>query len=296
MCGHSPVWAFTCVTCVGIHLCFSFTCVSHSQLKPPHDVPYPSFSLCRDIKPANVLIMRPPEPKLTSARAPATPPLSSSYIALVPGNGPHKHRGTLGLTASNELVNEDIEAGEAVSNKHDGYDSYKAVLMDFGSASTRCITPATRRDAIALQVGALNQIKGRRATGRSCRPQGQMLHSHPLSGSLPSCISSAHQEDAEANCTATFRAPELFDIPTGRQVWGLVTLERLQVRDVTPITAINLLMYIPPQLDYAKCDIWSVGCLLYGLMYGGQYAASPFQVSEAMKNKLLLKLLSKYGP
>ena len=26
------------------------------------------------------------------------------------------------------------------------------------------------------------------------------------------------QEDAEAHCTATFRAPELFDVPTGRQV------------------------------------------------------------------------------
>ena len=32
-----------------------------------------------------------------------------------------------------------------------------------------------------------------------------------------------------------------------------------------------------PQLDYAKCDIWAAGCLLYSIMYGGQYAASPFQ-------------------
>ncbi|GAX78607.1 hypothetical protein CEUSTIGMA_g6046.t1 [Chlamydomonas eustigma] len=51
------------------------------------------------------------------------------------------------------------------------------------------------------------------------------------------------QEAAEANCTATYRAPELFDVPTGQV------------------------------LDYAKCDIWAAGCTLYHAMYG----CSPFQ-------------------
>jgi serine/threonine kinase 16 len=51
------------------------------------------------------------------------------------------------------------------------------------------------------------------------------------------------QETAEAHCTASYRAPELFDVPTGQA------------------------------LDYAKCDIWSAGCTLYHAMYG----CSPFQ-------------------
>lgn len=52
------------------------------------------------------------------------------------------------------------------------------------------------------------------------------------------------QEEAEAHSTATYRAPELFDIPT----------------DSGP-------------LDYAKVDVWAAGASLYHLMYG----ASPFQ-------------------
>ena len=44
------------------------------------------------------------------------------------------------------------------------------------------------------------------------------------------------QEDAGAHCTATYRAPELFDVPTGIA------------------------------LDLAKCDMWSAGCLLFATM------------------------------
>lgn len=55
----------------------------------------------------------------------------------------------------------------------------------------------------------------------------------------------AVQEAAEAQCTATYRAPELFDVPSSGAI------------------------------DYRKADVWSLGCTLYHIMYG----ASPFQVA-----------------
>lgn len=45
--------------------------------------------------------------------------------------------------------------------------------------------------------------------------------------------------------TATFRAPEWFDVPS------------------------------PAQLDAAAADIWAAGCTLYAIMYG----QSPFQLA-----------------
>lgn len=129
----------------------------------------------RDIKPHNVLIVR---------------PLSSG--------------GTLSADASSSGgPNGDLEAGasQKPARPSSGTGAYSAMLMDFGSAASRHVTPATRREALALQ------------------------------------------EEAEALCTATYRAPELFDVPTG----------------------------LP--LDFAKCDVWAAGCLLYAGMYG----ASPFQ-------------------
>ncbi|KAL6753575.1 kinase-like domain-containing protein [Haematococcus lacustris] len=53
------------------------------------------------------------------------------------------------------------------------------------------------------------------------------------------------QEEAEAKCTATFRAPELFDVA------------------------------YPATLDRAAQDVWAAGCTLYALMYG----QSPFQLA-----------------
>ena len=129
----------------------------------------------RDVKPHNVLILRP-----LSSRG-AQPAINSI------SEGP---KGDLEVGSSQKLPHPGSSMG-----------AYSAVLMDFGSAANRHAVPATRSDALAVQ------------------------------------------EEAEAMCTATYRAPELFDVPTG----------------------------LP--LDFAKCDVWAAGCLLYAAMYG----ASPFQ-------------------
>ncbi len=50
----------------------------------------------------------------------------------------------------------------------------------------------------------------------------------------------------QANCTATFRAPEFWDVPS-----------------------------TPCELDQAAADVWSAGCTLFALMYG----QSPFQLA-----------------
>ncbi len=50
---------------------------------------------------------------------------------------------------------------------------------------------------------------------------------------------------SQANCTATFRAPELWDVPS------------------------------PCTLNQGACDVWAAGCTLYAMMY----EQSPFQIS-----------------
>lgn len=64
------------------------------------------------------------------------------------------------------------------------------------------------------------------------------------------------QEDAEAHCSAPYRAPELFDVPS-----QCVLDERV--------------------------DVWSLGCLLYFIMYG----ISPF---EQVRQLLTVPFLQTY--
>ncbi|WIA39605.1 hypothetical protein OEZ86_005687 [Tetradesmus obliquus] len=65
------------------------------------------------------------------------------------------------------------------------------------------------------------------------------------------------QEDAEAHCTATFRAPELFDVPSHCTLDG-------------------------------RLDVWALGCTLYAMMYG----ASPFQQAVDQGASLALAVMN----
>eukprot|EP00884_Botryococcus_braunii_P000753 jgi/Botrbrau1/10679/Bobra.139_2s0009.1 len=68
----------------------------------------------------------------------------------------------------------------------------------------------------------------------SARPARQVIHNRMEALAL--------QEDAEAHCTAPYRAPELFDVDSQCSV-------------------------------DERVDVWSLGCLLYFMMYG----VSPFE-------------------
>eukprot|EP00878_Enallax_costatus_P032081 GHUV01035180.1.p1 GENE.GHUV01035180.1~~GHUV01035180.1.p1 ORF type:complete len:208 (+),score=48.70 GHUV01035180.1:639-1262(+) len=65
------------------------------------------------------------------------------------------------------------------------------------------------------------------------------------------------QEEAEAHCTATFRAPELFDVASN------CTID-------------------------TKVDVWSLGCTLHAMMYG----ASPFQQALDQGASLALAVMN----
>ncbi|WIA19338.1 hypothetical protein OEZ85_003970 [Tetradesmus obliquus] len=65
------------------------------------------------------------------------------------------------------------------------------------------------------------------------------------------------QENAEAHCTATFRAPELFDVPSHCTLDG-------------------------------RLDVWALGCTLYAMMYG----ASPFQQAVDQGASLALAVMN----
>ncbi len=110
---------------------------------------------------------------------------------------------------------------------------YTAVIMDFGSARLRRVVVETRAQALMLQEDA--EVSPYHHL--SARFGGEM--------SWASWTSSLPLFPSQANMTATFRAPEWFDMPS------------------------------PSELDAAASDVWAAGCTLFALMYG----QSPFQIA-----------------
>lgn len=217
----------------------------------------------RDLKPHNILLQRGPAASPPAAPAPAScpsqwrVPTSTSAIS-APASGrmhPHdaanSHRAaTAGLppdavaisigsgdqpgassTSGGEgsdvlqpLLGRSLRtqgAGATMQSSCEfqaagGPQSWRAVIMDFGSARPRHANVAARSDAVAVQ------------------------------------------EDAEANCTAPYRAPELFDCPS------------------------------PAALDYAACDVWSLGVTAFAAMYG----QSPFQLAANAGGSVALAVIN----
>ncbi|NXC61804.1 STK16 kinase, partial [Aleadryas rufinucha] len=124
------------------------------------------------------------------------------------------------------------------------------VLMDLGSMNQARIEVNSSREAMAVQVGGL----GYHLTSLSLL---QSLHPHP-----------SLQDWAAQRCTISYRAPELFTVPS-----QCVIDERT--------------------------DIWSLGCVLYCMMFGeGPYDAI-FQkgdsVALAVQNPLTLPSTTRYS-
>ncbi|NWW27590.1 STK16 kinase, partial [Falcunculus frontatus] len=124
------------------------------------------------------------------------------------------------------------------------------VLMDLGSMNQARIEVNSSREAMAVQVGGL----GRHPTSLSLL---QSLHLHP-----------SLQDWAAQRCTISYRAPELFTVPS-----QCIIDERT--------------------------DIWSLGCVLYCMMFGeGPYDAI-FQkgdsVALAVQNPLTLPSTTRYS-
>lgn len=170
----------------------------------------------RDIKPHNILIARHKESSVAEGASPGD--VMSQLWGFAAG-------ASNGHAAAEPLAGQQLQAARAAG------------------AAQATVEPAAGTDSVA---GAMEE-------GRRQRPCGAQRYSALLmdfGSARPRCALPASrqdaltlQEDAEAHCTATYRAPELFDVATGQA------------------------------LDYAKCDVWAAGCTLYHMMYG----ASPFQ-------------------
>ncbi|NWH59715.1 STK16 kinase, partial [Geococcyx californianus] len=128
----------------------------------------------------------------------------------------------------------------------------RPVLMDLGSMNQAHIEVNSSREAMAVQVGALRH--------------------HPT---IPFLLQALHpyphpplQDWAAQRCTISYRAPELFTVPS-----QCVIDERT--------------------------DIWSLGCVLYCMMFGEGPYDSIFQkgdsVALAVQNPIVLPSTTRYS-
>ena len=119
--------------------------------------------MIRDIKPANVLVVRPPSVAISKEAPERSLVRLSSTASYVPPDG---GGAAAGRATPEGLAEGDVEAGTGYHpggaatfpGGQGGSASYRAVLMDFGSAVPRLALPATRRDALALQVPLMVQV------------------------------------------------------------------------------------------------------------------------------------------
>ena len=120
---------------------------------------------------------------------------------------------------------------------------YHAVLMDFGSARPAPVEIRNRTEALTLQEDA--EVRHRRASaGLPLWPWASLGQrcSLTLAPAQAALTCSSLHPAVQAHCTAPYKAPELYDVPSQ------CTIDQ-------------------------RIDIWSLGCVLYFMMYG----VSPFE-------------------
>ncbi|KAG2453967.1 hypothetical protein HYH02_001013 [Chlamydomonas schloesseri] len=177
----------------------------------------------RDLKPLNVLIASNPDhpanrqqqQQQAASSAPASSPAAAVAAAV---GGPRRPGGGGGSSASSSLARP-LQGPGHHPGQHHGHsgDDVEAGGRLLGGHSGALFPPGARYRCVVMDFGS----------ARAAQVQ------------VPNRAAAlALQEDAEAHCSAPYRAPELLDVPS------------------------------PAALDYTACDVWALGASLFQLMYG----------------------------
>jgi serine/threonine kinase 16 len=193
----------------------------------------------RDVKPHNILLRR---RRAGSAGAPAASAAAASQDAahLVSGGGPLSFSSPGGAPGSSSAAD-----GASPQQALPSFDRCDVAVMDFGSAAAARVCVTSRAQAVALQEDAEVGVRRGAAIWKRtvvCRA-GRGTNSRAAVANPRSCRAARPPpRRPQRLCSAPYRAPELWDVPSSCQV-------------------------------DERVDVWAAGAVLYFLLVG----ESPFE-------------------